>query len=127
MKWNGSQLADRLVLPGRVADVEPWPRRRRVVLPSYQEGLSVALLEALALGMPAIASDIAANRGLLPAADLPLFTPRNPAALAEAMAQRLAAPQDDRMTERRNVIIKRFSLEVVAKAHLQLFERIVAS
>jgi glycosyltransferase involved in cell wall biosynthesis len=55
------------------------------VIPSYHEGLPIALLEAMSYGLSVLASDIPANRQ----AGLPedrFFPPGNTAALAERLA-----------------------------------------
>jgi len=61
------------------------------VLPSSHEGMPIALLEAMAAGLPVLASDIVANRELgLPADDY--FPLGDTDALATAMATKLANP-----------------------------------
>ncbi len=53
-------------LPGAVDDVTALLRRADLfVLPSIEEGMSIALLEAMALGVPLVASSIPGNRRLI--------------------------------------------------------------
>ncbi len=52
-------LEERVFLPGRVSDVPEQIRKAALfLLVSYSEGLSNALLEAMALGLPVIATDV---------------------------------------------------------------------
>lgn len=121
-------LADRVTFAGPLEDVEPFLRAADVfVLPSYEEGLSVSLLEALALGMPTIASAIEANRGVAPTDLLPLFDVRRPSSLASAAASALAGPSRDgaRVSARRAIVRARFGLEPLARRHRELFQRLV--
>ena len=65
-----------------------------VVLPSRREGLSQALLEAMALGLPVVASRAGGNRDLIRhGEDGWLVPPRDSAAFARALARLLADPQ----------------------------------
>jgi len=62
-----------------------------VVLPSRREGLSQALLEAMALGLPVVASRAGGNRDLIRhGEDGWLVAPRDSAAFARALAHLLA-------------------------------------
>jgi glycosyltransferase involved in cell wall biosynthesis len=76
-------------LPG-VVDHQLIPRWLEAadafVLPSFTEGHPKALIEAMAAGVPCVASDCAGNRALVEGAQAGLlFDPRDPAALATAL------------------------------------------
>lgn len=59
-------LESRVEFAGHRDDVSPWLRRMDVfVLPSTSEGMSNTLLEAMAAGVPAIASNIGGNPELI--------------------------------------------------------------
>jgi glycosyltransferase involved in cell wall biosynthesis/peptidoglycan/xylan/chitin deacetylase (PgdA/CDA1 family) len=63
------------------------------VLPSEMEGMSVALLEAMAHGLPVIASDIPENRELVQECGGKLFQLNDVASLAEALQHVLNHPE----------------------------------
>ncbi|MQW90470.1 glycosyltransferase [Sinorhizobium saheli] len=80
---TGFQSGDRLA--------ELFANAALFVLPSSHEGMPIALLEAMAYGLPVLASDIVANRGLgLPEDDY--FPLGDIEALAAAIAGKLANP-----------------------------------
>jgi len=116
-------LRDAVKFVGPVESVEPYLRAADLfVLPSYQEGLSVSLLEALGLGMPCAASHIPANVGLVPLDLMTTFPIRDPAALAAAIKGKLrAGPAPGKLAEQRRLIAGRFSLEAAAQKHLDVF------
>ncbi|PDT83171.1 glycosyltransferase family 4 protein [Sinorhizobium sp. BJ1] len=83
---TGFQSGDRLA--------ELFANAALFVLPSSHEGMPIALLEAMAHGLPVLASDIVANRELgLPAADY--FPLGDIDALAAAIARKIANPPSD--------------------------------
>lgn len=89
-------IGDAVSLPGHF--VNPYPAMRRadvVVLPSQWEGMPGALVEAMALGRPVVASDIPGSRWLLREGALgPLVAVGDDAAMARAIAHVLDHPQD---------------------------------
>ncbi len=123
-------LSGRLVLLGRRDDVWGLLRGATVsVLPSRAEGVSVALLEALAAGCPTVASRIAPNEEVLAppegAAAGVLVEPGDAEALAEAL-QRLLRDQAARAAladAGRARVRAAYSLDAVAAAYDALFER----
>jgi glycosyltransferase involved in cell wall biosynthesis len=66
------------------------------VLPSEIEGFSLALLEAMARGIPCIATDAGGNREALEGESGVIVPARDPAALADAIARLLDAPDEAR-------------------------------
>jgi glycosyltransferase involved in cell wall biosynthesis len=100
------------------------------VLPSREEGMSIALLEAMALGMPIVATSIEGNRrvlrdgvdGLLAAVD-------DPVALAGALvAMMVDAGRGVAMGESARMrVIAEYSIEAMARRHIELFEATIRS
>lgn len=124
LRASDAGIADSLILPGVVLTVEPWLRAADLfVLPSYQEGLSVSLLEALAIGMPCLASDIPANVGLVPDGMLPHFPIRDPKQLAAAIRERLDGSLKG-LNDQRRIVAERFGIETNAKRHLEVFQSV---
>jgi glycosyltransferase involved in cell wall biosynthesis len=98
------------------------------ILPSREEGMSIALLEAMALGIPVVASSIAGNRRLI--SDFKhgrLAPPDDPEGLARVVIDQWdnfdRAFQMSRTARRR--VDQEFSIQRVAREHLTLFEDIL--
>jgi len=93
------------------------------VLPSYSEGLSNALLQAMAAGLPCIASDIEENREVISnGVNGLLFPVGNSKALAEALTQVLtdkALALKLGYNAKENV--KHLKLEKIVKMYLKVF------
>lgn len=123
------ELQGRVVLAGRFDNVGDFLAAADLfVLPSREELMSIALLEAMAAGLPIVASDIPANRNLIAHEAHGLLVPvANPAALAAAVerlfANRSFANQLGAAARRR--VIEKYSIETVAERHEQLFRQII--
>ena len=97
------------------------------VLPSESEGLSNALLEALASGTPAIASDIAANRELVGDGAAVLFPVGDADALAKALARVLSEGELARsLREKGRALAREHELGRVVERHLELFREVAS-
>jgi glycosyltransferase involved in cell wall biosynthesis len=98
------------------------------ILPSREEGMSIALLEAMALGMPLVASSIPGNHRLLQDFQHGRLAP---VADAEGLARVIIDQWDDfdRAIEMgraaRSRVEQEFSIQAVARQHLSLFQQIV--
>jgi glycosyltransferase involved in cell wall biosynthesis len=116
-------------LPGASDDVTARLRAADLfVLPSLEEGMSIALLEAMALGIPLAASSIPGNRRLV--SDFKhgrLATPGVPESLARVIVEQWA--QFDRAFHMsraaRSRVQQEFSIAAVARKHLDLFGTLV--
>ena len=121
-------LHDAVELPGISPDPTADLRGADLfVLPSREEGMSIALLEAMALGIPAVASAIPGNAALLAdGVHGRLAPPDDPPALARAILDQWADPGRAAAMagEARRRVIEHYSIEAVARAHLTLFRRL---
>jgi glycosyltransferase involved in cell wall biosynthesis len=114
-----SGVGERITFAGEHPDPRPFLGSADVfLLPSRQEGFSNAILEAMACGLPVIATDVGGNaeaivnhRGGL------IVEPQNPEALASAINQmagnRAALQTMGRFNRER--VVERFSLEASAQ------------
>ncbi len=124
-------LSGRVVLPGSFDNVDDVLAAADVfVLPSDSEGLSHALLEAMAVGLPVVASNIPGNASVIrDGVEGLLVPPRDVAALAAAIAKILTEPE--RAAElgaaARRRVEECFSLDRMVNAHLALFERLAGA
>ena len=101
-----------------------------LVSPGREDGMSLSLLEAMAAGLPVVATDIPGNRDfvadgrhglLVPAADVDSLSAAVHRLLDEPeLAARLGAAARDRAK-------RRFSLAGMAAEHLRLFEALLGS
>jgi glycosyltransferase involved in cell wall biosynthesis len=90
---EGLGLADRAFLTGERSDIAAILRESTLsVLPSLSEGFSNSLLEAMASGIPVIATSVGGNPEVVSDCGL-LVPPGNALALSEAMIQVLESPE----------------------------------
>jgi glycosyltransferase involved in cell wall biosynthesis len=95
------------------------------VLPSYSEGMSISLLEAMAAGLPVVATDIPGNRALVRHEQEGLLVPpRDGKSLAFAIGRIFDSPAQGVQlgAAGRKRAAENFSLEKSARAHLELIE-----
>jgi glycogen synthase len=117
-------------LPGSVANVTDALRNADLfVLPSREEGMSIALLEAMALGIPIVASSILGNQRLVDDFEHGrLVPPDDPVRLARTIIEQWENP--GRAAElglaARSRVQREFSIEVIAREHLALFRELTA-
>jgi len=120
---------DSVSFEGFVQDVNAHYRRAAVLaLPSRQEGMSNALLEAQSWGVPAVVSDIAANRAVVTDGETGLVVPVNDAAALSAGILRLLRDTGLRHAmgaAARRQVERVFALDAVADQTLSAYEALV--
>ena len=122
-------VADRIAFLGSREDVAKiLAAADGFVLPSHEEGFSNALLEAMAAGMPIVATDVGGNGEALEGGRLgTLVPPRDPAALAHAIDLLLDALSDPagsgaaRGAEAARTVRARYGIDRMVEAHMVLY------
>jgi glycosyltransferase involved in cell wall biosynthesis len=116
-------------LPGATNDATQILRTADLfVLPSLEEGMSIALLEAMALGMPLVASSIPGNSSLIANVEEGRLVPPGD---AEALGRVIVEIWDNLElamqmgSAARRRVEGDFSIQMVARRHLTLFEEII--
>ncbi len=124
-------LQGAVLLPGSSSDPNVQLREADLfVLPSREEGMSIALLEAMALGIPLVATAIPGNLRLVSDQVLGRLTPPDdPASLSRTILQQWADfDHAVAMAETaRRQVVDQYSIAAVARSHLELFRGLIQS
>jgi len=114
---------------GRIADVAPYLRAADVfILPSAAEGLSVALLEAMASGLAVLVTDVGGGRDVVRPADNGwLVPPEDPPALQAAVLRLLgdAALRASLGSRARQDMERAHALPVIGGQLVALYDRLL--
>jgi glycosyltransferase involved in cell wall biosynthesis len=98
------------------------------VLPSIQESCPVALLEAMAMKVPVVATDVGSVCEMVNSGRTGFVVPPGDAvAIAEAVLAVLAKPRDEvrNMVEQaRKTVEQRFAVDTIARQHKDVYERL---
>lgn len=123
------QLEGAVSLPGLVPDVDRWYERFDIyVSSSIREGQPVAQLEAMAHGLPVVATDVGASAKTLRHGREGLIVPSgDPLALANAIADLLDDPERWAAygARARARVEKDYSVKAVAEYHLKIYNDIL--
>ncbi len=124
-------LEQSVELPGAEIPEQVTDRLRQsdlFVLPSREEGMSVALLEAIALGIPVVASSIPGNRRLILEFKNGRLAPvDDPEGLAKVIIEQWSVfDRAFHMSRAARARVEReYSIAAIARKHLELFRRLI--
>jgi glycosyltransferase involved in cell wall biosynthesis len=123
------RVADHIYFAGLrndIAELLPWADV--FALPSLSEGISNALLEAMAARRPIVATDVGGNPELIRNGEEGLLVPAaDPAALAEAIARLITDADfaEPLAAQARKRACEDFSIEAMVRGHERLYERVL--
>jgi glycosyltransferase involved in cell wall biosynthesis len=127
--WRETELGDRVRFLGFVEDIPGVLSAADLfVFPSLYEGLPGALIEAMAVGLPIVASDIDASREVLePGGNAILVPSASPSHLAGSVLRLLCEEETRREFGARSSAIfrERFTLDVSVRRMLDMYEGVV--
>jgi sugar transferase (PEP-CTERM/EpsH1 system associated) len=122
-------VADLAWLPGERSDVPDVMRGLDCfVLPSLAEGISNTILEAMAAGLPVIATNVGGNADLVAAGETGEIIPAaDPEAMAEAIVRFASNPQRSQQMGRagRQLVERRFSMNAMVAAYQGTYDKLL--
>ena len=125
-----SGIGDVVTLTGMRNDTPELLRTMDIfVLPSLAEGTSNTILEAMASGLPVVATDVGGNPELVRNESTGLLVPAaNPAALADAIAQLISDPglRAKYGGSGRERVLAHFSTQQMVETYLSVYDEVLA-
>jgi len=104
------------------------PQMDLFILPSVWEGLGIAILEAQAVGVPVLASNVGGIKEIVTDKKTGLlFEPKDPQGIFEAVDNLILNPnlQKEIVDNAYNQVIKKFSLDQMIKAYTDLYLNLI--
>lgn len=118
-------VADKVTLAGYRQDVAEFYQAADIfVFPSLREGLPVAVMEAMASGLPCVVSNIRGNNDLIGACENSLFDPKSSLSFSNVLQCALSGSLVSLGETNREQIV-RFSLDKVVKKIFLLYQNSV--
>lgn len=122
-------LENQISFLGKHTDVRPFLVQADLyVIPSKKEGMPMALVEAMTMGLPVLGSDISGINFVLKDFSELLFQASNTKELAEKILSFYSKTQSDRQEvgqKLRDYCVVHFSMEKFIKAHEELYVELV--
>jgi sugar transferase (PEP-CTERM/EpsH1 system associated) len=122
-------LQQQVNLPGACEDVPGQLRAMDIfVLPSIAEGISNTILEAMATGLPVVATRVGGNAELVVEGETGLLAPpSDPDALAKAIGMYVADPALARRhgAAGRNRVLRDFSMDRMLRRYLAVYDEVL--
>jgi sugar transferase (PEP-CTERM/EpsH1 system associated) len=126
---RNAQIEDLAWLPGERDDVPELMRSMDLfVLPSLREGISNTILEAMATGLPVVATRVGGNPELVEAGNTgELVSHSDPLAMAGAIDSYFRAPEKgfDHGKRGRNIVETKFSMEAMVTGYLKTYDTLL--
>jgi glycosyltransferase involved in cell wall biosynthesis len=121
-------LTDKVYFLGKRLDViQILPHLDAIVSSSLWEGLSTVLLEAMALRVPVIATDVSGSREIIHHKETGLLVPpKDPVSLAEAILAILDNPAEARkMADRAYNVARDYTIQNAAVCYAKLYHQVL--
>jgi len=129
-KARQAGLAESVVFTGQVDNVEDYLNAADIfVLPSIAEGMSIALLEAMAAGLPVVASRVSGTVDVIEhGRNGLLFEPGDVEGLVGCISSLIELPEQRTELGRkaRETVEQQFSLDKTADAYVDLYESLIS-
>jgi sugar transferase (PEP-CTERM/EpsH1 system associated) len=126
---NAAGVAELAWLPGERSDIPELMRSLDCfVLPSLAEGISNTILEAMASGLPVIATGVGGNADLVTAGTTGVIVPSAaPEAMAHEIVKLASQPDTARIMGRagRSAIEQKFSMEAMVAAYQGAYDKLL--
>ncbi len=122
-------LSGRILLPGHASDIAPALLASDIYIQSsVREGLSNALLAAMAAGLPCVATDVGGTREAVAEGETGLLVPANdPPAIAAALRRLIDRPDEARRMgkEGRRKVLRDFTAERELRETVEWIEELL--